>query len=111
MSIGADLPLLRAKSAHAHAVVRRTRQSGIAIKVRLRECPRRSRGAFFPGPKDSSMQLLPFPAGPALSRATLLVSSLLITAAVALSVPLRAQDDPVVAKVNGTDVRQSDLAM
>jgi len=58
------------------------------------------------------MQLLPFPARPALSRATLLVSSLLITAAVALSAPLaRAQDDPVVAKVNGTDVRQSDLAM
>ena len=25
--------------------------------------------------------------------------------------PLRAQDDPVVARVNGTDVRQSDLAM
>jgi peptidyl-prolyl cis-trans isomerase C len=46
-----------------------------------------------------------------LTRATLLVSTLAVVAALALAVPLvRAQDDPVVARVNGTDIRQSDLA-
>ena len=58
------------------------------------------------------MQLLPLSARPVLSRATILVSALAFVAALALGVPLaRAQDDPVVARVNGTDVRQSDLAM
>src|SRR5882724_10062291 len=47
-----------------------------------------------------------------LTRAILLVSALAVVAAGTLSVPLlRAQDDPVVARVNGTDIRQSDLAM
>jgi len=47
-----------------------------------------------------------------LSRAILLVSVLAVVAAGTLSVPfVRAQDDPVVARVEGTDVRQSDLAM
>ena len=47
-----------------------------------------------------------------LSRVILLVSALAVVAAGTLSVPLlRAQDDPVVARVNGTDIRQSDLAM
>jgi len=45
----------------------------------------------------------------ALSGAGLLVSALAVVAV--LAIPLaRAQDDPVVARVNGTDVRQSDLA-
>ncbi|MEA2879809.1 MAG: peptidyl-prolyl cis-trans isomerase [Hyphomicrobiales bacterium] len=47
-----------------------------------------------------------------LSRATLLVSALVVVAALAFAVPLvRAQDDPVVARVNGTDIRQSDLTL
>jgi peptidyl-prolyl cis-trans isomerase C len=55
------------------------------------------------------MHLLPFSARLGLSRASLLVSALAIAAVI--SMPLaRAQDDPVVARVNGTDVRQSDLA-
>ena len=55
------------------------------------------------------MTLLPFSARLGLSRASLLLSALAIAAAVAMP-PARAQDDPVVARVNGTDVRQSDLA-
>ena len=58
------------------------------------------------------MQLLPLSGRPASTRATLLVSAFALVAALALGAPLvRAQDDPVVARVNGTDVRQSDLAM
>ena len=56
------------------------------------------------------MQLLSLSARPAPFRASLLVSALAL-AALLLAAPLaRAQDDPVVARVNGTDVRQSDLA-
>jgi len=55
------------------------------------------------------MKLLSLPARPALSGASL---SFALAVALVLSAPLaRAQDDPVVARVNGTDVRQSDLAM
>ena len=55
------------------------------------------------------MHLPSFSARLGLSRASLLVSALAIAAVI--SMPLaRAQDDPVVARVNGTDVRQSDLA-
>jgi len=55
------------------------------------------------------MNLLSLSARPALSGASLLVSALAVVAV--LAIPLaRAQDDPVVARVNGTDVRQSDLA-
>src|SRR5947209_16733020 len=70
---------------------------------------RRSRGHFLPGPKDPSMNLLSLSARPALSRVTLLVSALAIAAALAMPLA-RAQDDPLVARINGTDVRQSDLA-
>ena len=57
------------------------------------------------------MKLLSLSARLSLTRATLLVSTLAVVAALALAVPLvRAQDDPVVARVNGTDIRQSDLA-
>jgi peptidyl-prolyl cis-trans isomerase C len=45
----------------------------------------------------------------ALSRASLLVSTLALAGVLAMP-PARAQDDPVLARVNGTDVRQSDLA-
>jgi peptidyl-prolyl cis-trans isomerase C len=55
------------------------------------------------------MTLLPFSARLGLSRVTHLVSALAIAAAISLPLA-RAQDDPVVARVNGTDVRQSDLA-
>ena len=55
------------------------------------------------------MNLPSLSARPALSGASLLVSALAVVAV--LAIPLaRAQDDPVVARVNGTDVRQSDLA-
>lgn len=58
------------------------------------------------------MQLLSLSARPALSRASRLVSALAVVTVLALSASLlRAQDDPVVARVNGTDIRQSDLAM
>ena len=53
---------------------------------------------------------LPFFARPASAGACL--SALALVAALALSAsPIRAEDDQVVARVNGTDVRQSDLAM
>ena len=55
------------------------------------------------------MTLLPFSARLGLSRASFLVSALTIAAMLAMPLA-RAQDDPVVARVNGTDVRQSDLA-
>jgi len=55
------------------------------------------------------MTLLPFSARLGLSRASFLVSALAIAAVLAMPLA-RAQDDPVVARVNGTDVRQSDLA-
>jgi peptidyl-prolyl cis-trans isomerase C len=56
------------------------------------------------------MKLLSFFARPASAGASLAVLALVaVLAAPASSV--RAQDDPVVARVNGTDVRQSDLAM
>ena len=55
------------------------------------------------------MNLLSLSARPALAGASLLVGALAVVAV--LAIPLaRAQDDPVVARVNGTDVRQSDLA-
>ena len=57
------------------------------------------------------MKLLSLSARLGLSRAILPVSALAIVAALALAAPqVRAQDDPVVARVNGAEVRQSDLA-
>src|ERR1041385_9288248 len=54
------------------------------------------------------MKLLPLFARPASAGALASVLAL----ALVLSAPLaRAADDPVVARVSGTDVRQSDLAM
>jgi peptidyl-prolyl cis-trans isomerase C len=53
------------------------------------------------------MKLLSSFAPPAFAGASLAVFALVA----ALGSPVRAQDDPVVARVNGTDVRQSDLAM
>src|SRR5436190_23867993 len=56
------------------------------------------------------MKLLSYLACPASAGACL--SALAVVAAPALSAsPIRAEDDQVVARVNGTDVRQSDLAM
>ncbi|MEJ0074207.1 MAG: peptidylprolyl isomerase [Alphaproteobacteria bacterium] len=56
------------------------------------------------------MKLLSYFARPASAGASL--SALAVVAAlVAAPALVRAQDDPVVARVNGTDVRQSDLAM
>jgi peptidyl-prolyl cis-trans isomerase C len=56
------------------------------------------------------MTLLSLPARPPLAGASLL--ALAVVAALAFAAPLaRAADDPVVARVNGTDVRQSDLTM
>src|SRR5215213_11627231 len=58
------------------------------------------------------MKLLSLSARLGLARVSLLVSALTIVAALALAIPLvRAQADPVVARVNGSDIRQSDLAM
>ena len=56
------------------------------------------------------MKLLSYFARPAPAGASLSVLAL-VAALLALSAPLRAQDDPVIARVNGTEVRQSDLAM
>jgi len=55
------------------------------------------------------MTLLPSIRRPALSGLTLSVCALAIAAILTTPVA-RAQDDPVVARVNGTEVRQSDLA-
>ena len=55
------------------------------------------------------MTLLPSIRRPALSGLTLSVCALAIAAILTAPVA-RAQDDPVVARVNGTEVRQSDLA-
>src|SRR2546429_4926735 len=55
------------------------------------------------------MNLLPSFARPALFSPSLLISALAIAAALAMPLA-RAQDDPLVARINGTDVRQSDLA-
>ena len=56
------------------------------------------------------MKLLSYLACPASAGACL--SALALVAALAVSAsPVRAEDDPIVARVNGTDVRQSDLAM
>jgi len=56
------------------------------------------------------MKLLSFFVRPASAGASLSAFAL-VAALVALPVPVRAQDDPVVARVNGTDIRQSDLTM
>jgi len=56
------------------------------------------------------MKLLSFFARPASAGASLAVLAL-VAALGAAPALVRAQDDPVVARVNGTDVRQSDLAM
>src|SRR5947209_8388527 len=56
------------------------------------------------------MKLLSFFARPASAGASLAACAL-VAALVASPTLLRAQDDPVVARVNGTDVRQSDLTM
>jgi peptidyl-prolyl cis-trans isomerase C len=58
------------------------------------------------------MNLPSLSARPALTGASLRVTALIAVAALVLAAPLaRAEDDPVVAKVNGTEVHQSDLAM
>jgi peptidyl-prolyl cis-trans isomerase C len=56
------------------------------------------------------MKLLSFFVRPASAGASLAACAL-VAALVASPALLRAQDDPVVARVNGTDVRQSDLTM
>jgi peptidyl-prolyl cis-trans isomerase C len=56
------------------------------------------------------MKLLSFLARPASAGASLSVLALVAALGTAPAL-VRAQDDPVVARVNGTDVRQSDLAM
>ncbi len=55
------------------------------------------------------MQLLSLSARPALAGASLLIAAFAVVAV--LAAPFAgAQDDPVVARINGTEVRQSDLA-
>src|SRR5829696_7830794 len=57
------------------------------------------------------MKLLSLSGRLGLAPAILFVSALALVVTTTLSIPLlHAQDDPVVARVNGTDVRQSDLA-
>ena len=56
------------------------------------------------------MKLLSFFARPASAGASLAALAL-VAALTGSAQSLRAEDDPVVARVNGTDVRQSDLAM
>jgi peptidyl-prolyl cis-trans isomerase C len=62
--------------------------------------------------KLSSSTARPASAGATLRRAILAIPALALVALFALTVPLvRAQDDPVVARVNGTEIKQSDLAI
>jgi len=56
------------------------------------------------------MKLLSFFDRPASAGASLAVLAL-VAALASSTLSLRAEDDPVVARVNGTDVRQSDLTM
>src|ERR1043165_7558465 len=88
-----------------HAVVSRVWQSGIANRVWLGECPPPIAGAC-PEAQGSFMKLLSYFARPALAGASFFALALIASPA-----PLHAQDDPVAARVNGTEVRQSDLAM
>ena len=60
--------------------------------------------------KLSSSTARPASAGATLRRAILAIPALALVALFALTAPLvRAQDDPVVARVNGVELRQSDL--
>ena len=62
--------------------------------------------------KLSSSTARPASAGATRRRAMLAIPALALVALFALAVPLvRAQDDPVVARVNGTEIKQSDLAI
>jgi peptidyl-prolyl cis-trans isomerase C len=60
----------------------------------------------------SSSTARPALAGATLRRVSLAIPALALVAAFAFAAPLaRAQDDPVVARVNGADIKQSDLAI
>jgi peptidyl-prolyl cis-trans isomerase C len=60
----------------------------------------------------SSSTARPASAGATPRRVSLRIPALALVAAFAFAAPLaRAQDDPVVARVNGTDIKQSDLAI
>src|SRR5260370_14940128 len=75
---------------------------------------RRSPGGHYPGPKDLFMTLPLSCLRPALSVARFpRGAALALIAALALvAAPIaRAEDDSVVARVNGTDVKQSDLTL
>src|SRR5436309_12716797 len=67
------------------------------------------RGGIIPDRKDRFMKLSFF-VRPASAGACLSVLALVAALAVS-AVSVRAEDDPVVARVNGADVRQSDLTM
>jgi peptidyl-prolyl cis-trans isomerase C len=60
----------------------------------------------------SSLSARPAVSGPFLRGLALNALALALVAGFALAAPaVRAQDDPVVARVNGTEIRQSDLAV
>jgi peptidyl-prolyl cis-trans isomerase C len=61
-------------------------------------------------PKDNAMMSFPSAGRPALPRRAGVLAATL-TVALVLAGPMRAQDDPVIAKVNGTEIKQSDLAV
>jgi peptidyl-prolyl cis-trans isomerase C len=67
-----------------------------------------TRGHNFP--KDNAMMSFPSAGRPALPRRAGVLAAAL-TVALVLAGPMRAQDDPVIAKVNGTEIKQSDLAV
>jgi peptidyl-prolyl cis-trans isomerase C len=108
LSIGSNSPLFRVRQSVTPLLAV---PGNLALQTGgyLGKCPPPIAGAY-PVPKDRFMKLLSYFARPAQAGASL--SALALLAVLGVSPALvRAQDDPVVARVNGTDVRQSDLAM
>jgi peptidyl-prolyl cis-trans isomerase C len=87
-----------------HADVKGARQSAIAKPPLVGE---KSAAALKPALKDRSM-LPPISAGHPL-RAGTLAAAMLIAAAISLSAQPARADDPLLAKVNGVEIHQSDL--
>jgi peptidyl-prolyl cis-trans isomerase C len=97
-----------------HGVVKVTAQSAIAMQVQLGEFPPPLVRRWGCLPEGTTMPILfarLFPLPAVLRRCALpLVAALVLPFALSVAVP--AQDtDPVIARVNGTEIRASDLAV
>jgi len=108
LSIGSNLPLFDVRQSVTPLLAV---PGNLALQTGLgwASVRRRSRG-LYPEAQGSFMKLLSFFARPASAGASLAACAV-VAALAASPALLRAEDDPVVARVNGTDVRQSDLAM